>query len=122
LGRVLGTLSQPKGGHLWRILRAHPDPERRQHLLKDTSSLFHLGFWDAFTAGFIVTGVLSNLTWLLILFSNNALQEIVPGLVGAFLLVGIIGLGMWRAIFSSRASGRSHLARFCQLDNFHWRN
>jgi Zn-dependent protease with chaperone function len=107
LGRVLGTLSPRKGRRLRRILRTHPNPDRRQHLLQDTSSLFRLGFWDAFAAGLIVTGVLSNVNWLLILFYNNSLQEIAPGLVGAPLLVGIVGLGMWRAIFARRASGQA---------------
>ena len=69
--------------------------------------MFRLGFWDAFAAGLIVTGVFSNLNWLLILIFNNAIQEIAPALVGAPLLVGIVGLGMWRAIFARRAFGQA---------------
>lgn len=110
LGRVLGLLSDPKGGHLRRILRAHPDPDRRRSLLRDTSSMFRLGFWDAFVAGFIVTGVLSNVNWLLILFFHNSINAIVPGLVGAPLLIGTVGLEVWRAIFARQANGQTRLS------------
>jgi len=108
LGRVLGTLSHPKEGRLRRILRARPDPEKRQHLLQDTSNLLRLDFWDAFTAGFIVTGVLSNVNWFLeLIFNNSFIPAIAPGIIGAPLLVGIVGLGMWRAIFARQAYGQA---------------
>jgi Zn-dependent protease with chaperone function len=100
LGRVLSTLSHPKGGSFRRLLRTHPDPEKRLRLLQDTSDLFHLGFWDAFTVGMIVTGVFSNVNWLLFLFFNNNIPEIGPGVIGAPLIIGTIGLSMWRAIFA----------------------
>lgn len=113
LSRVLEFLPRLKGR--WQgLLLTHPDPEERCRILDNTSKLFQQGFWDIFVTGIIATSVLPNFSWLLgtwLLgqpFTGDTLLYGGPdglGIAFALLVVGIVGLGMWRTTFANQALG-----------------
>jgi len=108
LDRIFQSMPRPKVSP-WRLwLRTHPDPEKRWLVLEDTFSLFRQSFWDAFVAGIIVTIILSNVVFFVSLiipvYAGMAnLREIATGIIAAPLVAGIVGLGMWRAVFAKQA-------------------
>ncbi len=97
----------------WRSLwKSHPAPEERKQLVINPSRLLQQGEWDIFITGVIVTSFLSNITLVLgtfFIFTNPELNLFIEpdvlGIAFACLVVGIVGLGTWRAIFAQKALG-----------------
>ncbi len=107
LGRVLESLPRLKGGRWRRLLHKHPEPEERRRVLDDTSGLFQQSFWDAFVTGVVVASVIINVYWLLGLLYGEGIGSIGAGMIFAPLVVGIVGLGVWRATFARQARGEA---------------
>jgi Zn-dependent protease with chaperone function len=106
LDRVLQALPRLKGGHWQYLLHKHPDPQERCQALDDTSRLFRLSFWDAFVTGVAAASVLSGVLWFLGLLQIGVeVERIVSGTIFAPLLVGVVGLGAWRATFANQVRG-----------------
>ncbi len=109
LSRILHDMPRSRGGRGTQLLHLHPDPEDRLRLLHETYRLFPLGFWEAF-----VTGVATSATWDAL---DNIINALLPG-IDAFLLelavclpfgiliIGIIGVGIWRATFAGMIGGQ----------------
>ena len=103
LSRILHNMPRPRGGRGTQLLHLHPDPEDRLRLLHETYRLFPLGFWEAF-----VTGVATAVTWdaistiLSALFPgvDGFLSELGTALLFGTLIVGIVGVGIWRTTFA----------------------
>lgn len=86
----------------------HPQSSQRRHILVKTDPLFRIDFWVAFGTGMAATvgyeSVASLIRSLLKeLFGRNDvwLESLGAGLIFASLVVGIIGLGIWRTTFVS---------------------
>jgi Zn-dependent protease with chaperone function len=112
LDRVLQNTRRPKESRWRHWLRTHPDPEKRRRILEDTTSLFRQSFWDALAAGIIVSIILSNVALYIVLFISlntgvpfftTNLGSIANGMIAGPLVAGIVGLGMWRAVFAKVA-------------------
>lgn len=111
LDRVLQNLARPEPARWrraiperWRsALDVHPDPDKRRGALKETSGLFEMGGWEAFATGLSVSVAFPQVQSLLsLLAGSNAqllLTSLALGLIFAPLIVGIAGLGVWRATF-----------------------
>lgn len=102
--KVLATLPSP-GKVAMRIgLSVHPDPNERQQTLLETNRLFfRFGFWDAFATGLAVTIAVPNLILflsLLIPFKQATMILIMPALLIAPLVIGILGVAVWRSSFA----------------------
>lgn len=106
LGKVLSTLSPPKGGRLRVLLSLHPDPAERRRTLAETDRLFRMGFWDAFGTGVAAMVAVPILTLVLGLGIPSRLEDWAPtaaALLFAPLAVGVVGLGAWRGTFAALA-------------------
>jgi len=84
----------------------HPNASERRHILETTDRLFNLDSWAAFGTGIAVTIAYESVESLVISLLRNVsgrtdawLESLVAGFVFAPLVVGIIGLGVWRATF-----------------------
>ncbi|HEY1296031.1 MAG TPA: M48 family metalloprotease [Chloroflexota bacterium] len=104
LDSVLGQM--PSETSMWqRVLRVHPSPTRRRAILANTAALFRLGNLEAFAAAVAAALVLPRLVTILGGLLANSDQAILPTIASGFvigpLLVGIVGVGIWRATFSS---------------------
>jgi hypothetical protein len=110
LGRVLSTLSSPKGGRFRTLLRVHPKPGERRRSLIETDHLFHMGFWDAFGTGVAAMVAVPILTLVLGLAIPSRLENWAPTLTALFfapLAVGVVGLGAWRGTFAALARNKA---------------
>jgi hypothetical protein len=113
LNQALASLPNPKSGCRHITWRVHPTPDSRRHVLTDLDRLFPLGFWDAFGAGAVGSIALPNVMMLLTLIVTGlgltswiGLAPLASGLIFAPLVVGVVGLGMWRGTFAALARGR----------------
>ncbi|RCJ27321.1 hypothetical protein A6S26_12870 [Nostoc sp. ATCC 43529] len=86
----------------------HPNPSERCSTLEKTDRLFHIDFWVALGTGIAVTVAFDSIATLIISILRTALgrtdawlESLGVGLVFAPLVVGIIGLGVWRETFAS---------------------
>ena len=84
----------------------HPNASERGYILEKTDPLFRLDFWAALATGIAVTVVYDSIASLIITLLRAVLghpdawlESLVAGLVFAPLVVGIIGLGVWRESF-----------------------
>jgi hypothetical protein len=127
LRRVLEVVAPaaqaPRTWRRWRLigasavtgpLRVHPDARRRREALDDPQRLFRMGFWEALAAG-VATGIaFPSVELLLSLFipaSHASLRSLGAGLLLAPFVVGVVGLGAWRATFATLARGETpHVA------------
>jgi Zn-dependent protease with chaperone function len=96
----------------WRApFSLHPGPGERLRALGDTRSLFEMEFWEAFATGLSVAIALPNVESLLSLVTIRLELPIVgyllTGLAFAPLIVGVVGLGIWRTTFARLARGES---------------
>jgi Zn-dependent protease with chaperone function len=110
LRQVLKELPSAHAGGWQRWLRLHPEPRDRIAHLESTDSLFGLQFWEAFAAGLAVAIAAPNVQNLIQVGTTRVQQAtlgpLVAGLIFGPLLVGIVGLQVWRATFAARARGR----------------
>jgi Zn-dependent protease with chaperone function len=113
LSRVLNKL--PHTSKSWqRLLLTHPDPQERNRILGNPSRLLQQNFWDTFVTGAIATGFFYNASLLLSQLSLNPefeafVEPDILGILFACLIVGIVGLGVWRAIFAKQATGNTQV-------------
>jgi len=111
LAKVLESLPRSKGRNWTLLWQVHPDPGHRREILEDPSRLFPMGIWDALATGIAAAIVLPNLIPLLIaLFtgtSSSGGESLAAALMIAPLVVGVVGLGTWRATFAALARGKA---------------
>jgi Zn-dependent protease with chaperone function len=111
LRRVLAGLPRPRAGALGRVRRLHPDPERRLALVDDTRPLFPLGALVAFAAGLTATIAFESVVTLLYSFVADPLDHrLLAALAFAPLVVGVVGVAVWREAFAAHADGREPAA------------
>lgn len=86
----------------------HPDPFERCRTLEKTDRLFHINFWVALGTGTAVTVAFDSIASLITSILRTTLghtdawlESLGAGLVFAPLVVGIVGLGVWRETFAS---------------------
>ncbi|GAC1349913.1 MAG: hypothetical protein NVSMB27_27470 [Ktedonobacteraceae bacterium] len=115
LSRVLKALPHSRGG--WQVaVSVHPDPDERCRVLDETQRLFRLNFWEAFGVGVAVTIAFSNIQtlvgWIGSLtgiqtVADLVLELLVPAIIFAPIIVGVLGLNTWRATFARMARGEA---------------
>ena len=107
LRRVLAGLPRPKPGLLGRVRRVHPDPAQRLAAVDDTRPLFPLGAVVAFAAGLTSTIAYESVTQLLTTLVSDAIDlRFVAALAFAPLVIGVVGVGVWREAFAALAEAR----------------
>jgi Zn-dependent protease with chaperone function len=84
----------------------HPDTSDRRQVLETTDRLFYFDIWAAFSTGIAVIVAYDRISILInnlvIHLSKDTATELAPlitGFVFAPLIVGIIGIGVWRRTF-----------------------
>ena len=107
LGRLLAALPRPRTTSLGRILRVHPDPAVRAAAIADTRPLFRLDLLTAFGAGVSATiAYESAVTFVSSFVTNVEDMRLVAALAFAPAVIGVVGIAVWRASFSTLAEGR----------------
>jgi Zn-dependent protease with chaperone function len=111
LSRVLKALPRSRKG--WQVaVSVHPDPDERCRVLDETQRLFRLNFWEAFGVGVAVTIAFSNIQTLVGWIGSLTgiqrvavlvLELLVPVIIFAPIIVGVLGLNTWRATFAKLA-------------------
>jgi len=97
-------------------LKVHPSPVERRHMLINSNGLFQSNFWVAVALGMAFAILNGKIKLLLSQFGLPLpTQSIINSLLFAFLVVGILGLGVWRAAFAKAvleniSIGRGRLA------------
>ncbi len=90
----------------WRLLALHPSPERRVAALADTRPLFSIGVVEVFAAGLAATINFDSVHSLVGWYVDDPLDiAMIAALVFAPLLVGVVGVALWRDRFGAVASG-----------------
>ncbi len=110
LGRVLAALPNQHGQRWRSALQVHPSPSERRQTLENPDRLFRLSFWIAIGTGIALQIVLPGvMLWMELVsqLSSFEVKNMVSGLIFAPLVVGIVGLGVWRASFAQLAQGRA---------------
>ncbi len=109
---LLSTLPSPKMFVRKFGLSVHPDPNERRELLMNTNRLFsRLGFWDAFATGTAIMITIPNVVLflsLLVPFNQGLLTTIAPAMLAAALIVGVLGVGVWRSSFALLWESKIH--------------
>jgi len=109
LRQVLSELRPAHAGGWRRWLQLHPDPQERIATLHSTDGLFRLQFWEAFATGLAVAIAAPNVQNLIQIATTRVQQAtlgpLFTGLVFGPLVVGIVGLQVWRSVFAARARG-----------------
>lgn len=109
LGRMLERLPGPLSR--WRaLLQSHPAPAERRSTLQDTRPLFELGFWEAVGTGLAAMLAFSGIDPLLANLTAGRNVAVLAPLLGAIILaplvVGVLGVGVWRSTFAALAQGQ----------------
>jgi Zn-dependent protease with chaperone function len=98
--RLVGADASPRDHRLRRLLRLHPSGTSRAATITDTDSLFTIGAGEAVGAGIVMALVFHELVTLLTFFHPDPDPTIWLAALGvAPLVVGIVGLEIWRAAF-----------------------
>jgi Zn-dependent protease with chaperone function len=106
LARVVGGLKAREDRMPWRLLALHPSPERRVSALDDTRPLFSIGAVEVFAAGLAATINFDSVHSLVGWYVDDPLDiAMISALVFAPLLVGVVGVALWRDRFGALASG-----------------
>jgi len=106
LSRVVGALRAREDRLPWRLLALHPAPERRVAALADTRPLFSIGAIEVFAAGLAATINFDSVHSLVGWYVDDPLDiAMIAALVFAPLLVGVVGVALWRDRFGALASG-----------------
>jgi Zn-dependent protease with chaperone function len=114
LRRVVHGLPDTPSNFLRRFIALHPKPAEREALISRPEPLFRIGFWEAFATGLAVAiafptieSILSLLTTgmtnSILYVSINQMTYLLVGALLAPLVVGVVGLGTWRANFAAAA-------------------
>ena len=111
LNRVLASLPRPKRSNWHIALQMHPDPASRRAVLEDPGRLFPIGVRDAIATGIAAAIALPNIIPLITALRTGsatpALELLASVLFVAPLVVGVVGLGMWRTTFVALARGET---------------
>ncbi|MBD2211282.1 M48 family metalloprotease [Nostoc linckia FACHB-104] len=100
----------------WKFaLQFHPNSFERRKALERTDSLFQFNYWEAFATGIAVSVPFKSVDLVLadyvvttpgIIMTEKSglnlillLQELITPLIFASIIVGIVGLGVWREVF-----------------------
>ncbi|GAC1627038.1 MAG: hypothetical protein NVS4B9_18650 [Ktedonobacteraceae bacterium] len=115
LSRVLKALQHSRKS--WQeVVSVHPNPDERCRVLDDTQRLFRLNFLEAFGVGVAVTIAFSNIQtlvgWIGLLTGKQSigdllLELLVPVIIFAPIIVGVLGLDTWRATFAKIVRGEA---------------
>jgi hypothetical protein len=103
---VVGALKPEKEGLPWELLALHPPPAKRVAALADTRPLFSIGAIGVFAAGLSATIAFDSVHSLVAWYVDDPLDvAMIAALVFAPLLVGVVGVALWRDRFGALASG-----------------
>ncbi len=107
LRRILAGMPR-RATSLWRGLwRVHPDPHVRLAAVNDTRGLFSLGLLAAFGAGVAATVAYDSLVTFVGLYVGDPLSvRLIAALTAAPLVMGVVGIGVWRGTWAALAQGR----------------
>jgi Zn-dependent protease with chaperone function len=108
LSRAIAAASTSPGAAWRRHWGFHPDAATRLRTLRDTASMFRFGIWDALATGVAAGIALPSLDApleLLVPMPLALLRPFAAALVIAPLIVGVIGVGVWRGVFAKLARG-----------------
>ena len=107
LRRLLAALPRPESKSLGRFTRVHPDPAVRAAAITDTRPLFRLDLLTAFGAGISATiAYESAVTFVSSFVTNVQDMRMVAALAFAPAIIGVVGVAVWRASFSTLSEGR----------------
>lgn len=97
-----------------RSFSLHPEAAERRRIVEDPSSLFRLGYFDAFGIGVAAWSIVGALSAMAIPFFPHgpweapifyiSVEVILPAVILVF-AVGATGIGVWRGAFASSMSG-----------------
>jgi Zn-dependent protease with chaperone function len=105
--QLVGGGSGTHEHRLRRLLRVHPSGTSRAATIGDTDSLFTVGAGQALGAGIVMTLVFHQLVTLVTFFHPDPDPTIWVAALGvAPLVVGIVGMAIWRAAFRAAVRGR----------------
>jgi hypothetical protein len=84
----------------------HPPASERRQILATTDRLFSFDIWAAFTTGIVITLTHDNFFILTSLFASQTVKTthasyLIASLIYVALIVGTIGIGVWRRTFVS---------------------
>jgi Zn-dependent protease with chaperone function len=106
LARVIAALPVSRDRLAGRLLALHPSPAERVAVLRDTRPLFSLGPIAAFAAGVAATINFDSVETLITGYVDDPLDvAMIAALVFAPLIVGVVGVALWRDRFAALASG-----------------
>ena len=105
LARVIGALPVRRERLAGGLLALHPAPARRLAALRDTRPLFSIGPIAAFAAGVAATINFDSVQMLVGWYVDDSLDVgMIAALVFAPLVVGVVGVALWRDRFAALAS------------------
>lgn len=109
LHRLLGNAEESAAA--WRrLLKVHPPIIQRHETLDDPVPLLRIGLWEALAAGLAGTVAYSALVSALYAFIDTSADPLwafwLSGLTYVPLAIWIVGLGIWRSVFSETVTGR----------------
>jgi Zn-dependent protease with chaperone function len=111
LETVLAALPNQQGNIL-QSMKVHPAPSERRRMLFSSEGLFQPNFWIAVAAGMAFSIMKGNIK---LLYSGAGVsllaQSIISALLFALLVVGILGLGIWRAAFAKLILGNISIGK-----------
>lgn len=123
--RLLQSL-RPLQGWWQRLKSFHPDPQKRCQMVCETHQLFRVDLWVTFSLGIAIGVAFPNIEGMLkeffaILIPISIYSDILPNVgisfpelaalgtafLAASLIVGVVGIDIWRAAFAALAQSRS---------------
>ncbi len=111
LETVLAALPHQQGNFLQSI-KVHPAPSERQRMLVNSVGLFQSNFWVAVAIGMAFVIMNGNFHLLYGQFDIPLpTQSIISALVFSILVVGILGMGVWRAAFARSILGNISIGK-----------
>ena len=107
LRRILAAMPRQSTAAWRRVWAVHPDPQLRLTAVNDTRGLFALGVLVAFGAGVAATIAYDSLVTFVGFFVQDALDiRLIAALPVAPLVMGVVGIGVWRGAWSALADDR----------------
>ncbi|GAA2216417.1 hypothetical protein GCM10009850_118860 [Nonomuraea monospora] len=91
-----------------RFFATHPAPQVRLATLDDAARLFRPGFWEAFSAGVVVTVTYENLVtliWFVVGTSDPLTTRWLAAAAFTPLAAGVVGIALWRSAAYAAALG-----------------
>jgi len=111
LEEILAALPHQQGS-VWQSLKVHPAPSERRRMLVNSGGLFQSNFWAAVAIGMAFVIMNGSIQLLYSQFDLSLpTQSIISALFFAFLVVGILGFGVWRAAFARSILGNISIGK-----------